>query len=95
MLRAVASCARLLHEAAPEGSLGLQLIVRAAQQPNLVRCGQPTSCKRIHVVKLEHAGRLAAMPVFAHEGAALLVTFDHLSPNLVRNVPAVGLQRAA
>jgi hypothetical protein len=85
----------LLHESAPEGLLGMQLIVRAAQQANLVCGGQPTSCKRVYVVKLQHAGCLATMSVGAHERAAFLVTLDNLPPNLVWNVSAVGVRRAA
>jgi hypothetical protein len=78
------------HEPRPEDALRLVLVVGLAAQANVLLARDHTPARdRIDVVKLEVAGRPAAVAVLAHERALATVAHPHLALHWRRDVPRI------
>ena len=79
-------CPTRLDRLAPEDPLRLVLVVRPAEDPDLLHRRPAAPRHRHHVVELEKAGLLAPPAVLPDERAPLPVPRHHLPPHLPRHV---------
>ena len=80
----------MAHELDAEGALGFVLIVRPAAEPDTGSSGVTAPRDRLHVIELDPAALLAAVPVLAHERALPAVSRPHGALDVGRDVARPG-----
>jgi len=78
-----------VHEPRAEHALGLVLVVRPAQQPQILDRRLPAACHRLDVVELHVATAFAAPAALRHERAAPLVALPDRALDGIGDVTAV------